>query len=177
MNDSRTESNASDHVEDHGHEGNGDATKLVPITESIRYRKRAQSAEKQAENVGKQLAEANDKIAELSQDVKSLQLDRQLTQKLVALGALDLEAAVLVAKARMADESEPDIDACVERLQREKGYLFGRSTEAAPSRKTAGAKERVTHSHTMLERAARKAARTASRADLQEYLRLRRSVL
>ena len=35
----------------------GDNSKLVPVTEPIRYRKRAQSAERKAETLAEQLAE------------------------------------------------------------------------------------------------------------------------
>jgi hypothetical protein len=69
------------------------------------------------------------------------------------------------------------VDACLEQLRREKGYLFGGPTAVATSRKTAGAKDHTAHSRTTLERAAEKAARTRNRGDLQEYLKLRRNLL
>ena len=43
-----------------------DNSRLVPVAESIRYRKRAQSAEKKIETLTEQLAQANSQTAELS---------------------------------------------------------------------------------------------------------------
>jgi hypothetical protein len=157
-----------------------DTARLVPVVESIRYRRRAQSAEKKAETLAEQLAQADQKIAQLSEDLGSVQLDQRLTRKLVAAGATDLEAATLMAKARMEGKPDADIDDCVERLRVEKHYLFNPGapgSQGLVSRKTAGAKDRVAHNQTVLERAAKKAAGTGNRADLQEYLKLRRNLL
>jgi hypothetical protein len=154
-----------------------DGTKLVPMVESIRYRKRAQSAEKQAETLTEQLAEADRKIAQMSQELSNLQVERQLTQKLVAAGVIDLEAAVLVASARLEGYGQAGIDDCVAQLRKEKPYLFPAPPEASAFRKTAGAKDRAKQTRTALEQAAKQAARTGNRADLQHYLKLRRSLL
>ncbi len=59
------------------------------------------SEEKNAADPAAQLAEANEKIARMSRDLDELQLEQKLTHKLAAAGAVDLETAVLVAKARM----------------------------------------------------------------------------
>jgi hypothetical protein len=155
----------------------GDAGKFVPVVESIRYRKRAQSAEKKAETLAEELSEANRRIAQMSRDLNDLQIEQRLTCKLVAAGATDLEAAVLMAKARMDGQGEANVDTCVEQLRKEKGYLFGGLTEPVTSRKTAGAKDRVAQNQTALEQAAKRAARTGGRADLQHYLKLRRNLL
>ena len=158
-------------------ESTTDAGKLVPITESIRYRRRAQSAEKQAQELTDQLTQANETISQMSQDLEGVQRDQELTRKLSAAGATDLEAALLVAKARMKGRAEADIDACVEQLRNEKRYLFGQPTETVTPRRTAGAKDRVTQNQTALQRAAAKAARSGHRTDLQHYLKLRRNLL
>jgi hypothetical protein len=42
-------------------------------------------------------------------------------------------------------------------------------------KRTAGAKDRVQNSQTVLEKAAKEAAVTGNRTDLQKYLKLRRS--
>jgi hypothetical protein len=154
-----------------------DVTKVVPVGESIRYRRRAQSAEKKAEELAERLTQANERIARMSEDLDSLQLDQKLARKLTAAGVIDLEAAVLIAKTKLADEAEVDVDGCVERLKNERHYLFRLSQEAVTPRKTAGAKERVARGQTALERAAARAARTGRRTDLQEYLKLRRKLV
>ena len=154
-----------------------DAAKLVPVAESIRHRKRAQNAEKRAETLTEQLSEANRRIAQLSQDLSELQVEQTLARKLVAAGVTDLEAAVLIARARMEGTAHTDIDGCVEQLRKEKAYLFSAPAETSTFRKTAGVKDRARQTQTALEQAAKRAARTGSHTDLQQYLRLRRSLL
>ncbi len=176
MGSNRAEEGLLEATEEQESDGN-DAAKSVPVTELIRYRRRAQSAEKRSESLTEQLAEANNKISRMSQDLSDLQNEQRLARKLVAAGAVDLEAAVLVTKPRLEGKPEAEIDACIEQLKREKAYLFGGSTEAATFRKTAGVKDRVKQTQAALEQAAQKAARTGSRADLQHYLKLRRNLL
>ena len=130
-----------------------------------------------AQTLATQLAQANQRIAQLSQDLGNLELEQSLTCKLAAAGATDLEAAVLITKARMEGKDETATDGCIEQLRKEKSYLFGGSTQTLAVRKTAGARDRQAQSQTALEQAAQKAARTGSRTDLQHYLMLRRNLL
>jgi hypothetical protein len=178
MNSSETEQHAAqtDQERDFEEMATG-AGKLVPIAESIRYRRRAQSAEKQAQDLTEQLTRANETISQMSQDLEGLHRDQELTRKLSAAGATDLEAALLVAKTRMKDLSDADIDACIEQVKNEKRHLFGPTSETVTQRRTAGAKDRITHNQTALQRAAAQAAQSGNRADLQHYLKLRRSLL
>jgi len=154
-----------------------DAAKLVPVTESIRYRRRAQSAEKKAQSLTEQLAEASQKIAQMSQEVGELHVEQKLTRRLAAAGAIDLETVLLVAKARMEGKTDADVDSCVEQLRKEKAHLFSGPVEVPSPRKTAGVKDRAGQARTALEQAAKRAAKTGRRADLQHYLKLRRDVL
>jgi len=157
--------------------GEGESAKLVPVIESIRYRKRAQGAEKKAEVLAEQLAAANQKVAEMSEQMAGLQLEHKLARKLAAAGVVDLETAVLVAKMKMQGKTEADVDGCIDQLKKEKQYLFAGVGVAVAGRKTAGVKDRMTATATLLDRAAKRAAKTGSRTDLQEYLRLRRNLL
>ncbi len=152
-----------------------DNLKLVPVSESIRYRKRAQSAEKKIESLTEQLAEAKTEAKKTAEQLDSIRVEHKLVRELAAAGAVDLETAVLIAKARMEGETEADIDSVVRQLKKEKQYLFASASVAVTATKTAGAKERMEGSQTVLERAAKKAAKTGSRTDLQEYLKLRRN--
>jgi hypothetical protein len=132
-----------------------------------------------ANNAGalaEQLAQANERIAQMSEELGGLQVEQKLTHKLAAAGAIDLEAAVLVARARIEGKTEADIDSCVAQLRKEKGYLFGGSSSIVLPRKTAAARDRAAPNQTALEQAARKAAKTGSRIDLQRYMKLRRSM-
>ena len=163
--------------EDIAETGDGDNARLVPVAESIRYRKRAQSAEKKLEVLAEQLAQAQTQTAQLSEQLSGVQAEQKLVRQLAAAGAVDLETAVLIAKARMQGQSQADVAGVIEQLKKEKQYLFGGGGGGATPAKTAGARDRVTSNETILERAAKKAATTGSRADLHEYLRLRRNFL
>ena len=118
----------------------------------------------------------------MSEQLSSIQTEHELIRKLAAAGTVDLETAVLIVKARMQEQSQADSDGVIEQLKKEKQYLFGGNSGTATlgpgtAKKTAGAKERITNNQTILEKAAKKAATTGNRADLQEYLKLRRNFL
>jgi len=149
--------------------------KLVPVAESIRYRKRAQSAEKKIETLAEQLAQAKSQASEMAKELSSIRVEQKLTHKLAAAGAIDIETAVLIAKAKIETETEADLDGVIQQLKREKQYLFSGTGAVATAKKTAGAKDRMQNNQTILERAAKKAATTGNRTDLQEYLKLRRN--
>lgn len=155
--------------------GDNDSLKLVPLSESIRFKKRAQSAEKKIEDLTEQLAEAKAEAETTAEQLRKVQVEQKLVNKLVAAGTVDLETAMLIAKARMEGEAEADIDSVIKQMRKEKQYLFAIQSGMVPARKTAGAKERMEGSQTVLERAAKRAATTGSRIDLQEYLKLRRN--
>lgn len=157
-----------------GH-GDNDNLKLVPVSESIRFKKRAQSAEKKIEDLAEQLAEAKAEAKTTAEQLRKVQVEQKLVNRLAAAGTVDLETAMLIAKARMEGEAEADIDSVIKQLRKEKQYLFAIPSGMVPARKTAGAKERIEGSQTVLERAAKRAATTGSRIDLQEYLKLRRN--
>ncbi len=157
--------------------GDIDDLKLVPVAESIRYRKRAQGAEKKAEVLTEQLTQAKSKAEKLTEQLSNIRTEQKLLRKLAAAGTVDLETAVLIAKARINGEEETDLDSVIEQLKKDKQYLFSGNGGAVKVTKTAGARQRSTNSHTTLERAAKKAATTGNRTDLQEYLKLRRNFL
>jgi len=160
--------------------GDNDNMKLVPVAESIRYRKRAQSAEKKVEDLTEQLAQAKSEATKISEQLSGIETEQKLMSKLAAAGSVDLETAVLVARTRMEGQTEADLDGVIEQLKKEKQYLFGGSGGIVTAKKTAGAKGSAysgTNNQTVLEKAAKRAAATGSRTDLQEYLKLRRNFL
>jgi uncharacterized protein YhaN len=154
-----------------------DSVKLVPVTESIRYRKRAQNAEKKIESLTEQLSQTQEQSAKLAQQLGDIQAEQALMHKLISAGAVDIESAVLLVKSRMQNQTQADPDNVIERLKKEKQYLFTHHDEVVTTVKTAGPKERSTNVQTVLERAAKKAATTGNRTDLHEYLKLRRKYL
>ena len=163
--------------EDTDRASESESLKLVPVAESIRYRKRAQSAEKKIAALTEELAEAKTQAARMAEELSGIRSEQELTRKLAGSGAVDLEAAVLLAKAKIQDQSEADLDGVIEQLKKEKQYLFAEGDRAAGAKKTSGVRDRVHNKHAALERAAKKAATTGNRADLQEYLKLRRSFM
>jgi len=154
-----------------------DNARLVPVAESIRYRKRAQSAEKKIEALTEQLAQAKAQTAEISEQLSDIQTEQKLMRQLAAAGAVDLETAMLIARDRLQDKDDADVTGVIEQLKKEKQFLFTAGSSGPVPTKTAGARGRVTNSQTLLERAAKKAATTGSRTDLHEYLKLRRNYL
>jgi len=155
-----------------GDEGAG-SEKLVPVIEAIRYRKRAQSAEQEAATLQQQLEVSEEKSKQLAGELDEAKHERGLIASLVTAGARDLEAAVLLAKARM-EGADGDVDSVIEQLRKEKGYLFEGAGTGAVIAKTASVKERKPGGQSVLERAAKRAAASGSRADVQEYLQVRR---
>lgn len=148
--------------------------KLVPVGEAIRYRKRAQGAERTAEQLQEQLREATAENKRISGELDGIKNDRMLTDRLMAAGVNDLEAATLIAKARMKEDEQVDVESVVEKLKKQKGYLFDQIDMPAVASKTESVKERCSSGRGVLERAAKRAATSGNRADMQEYLRMRR---
>jgi len=155
----------------------GDESRLVPVTESIRYRKRAQSAEKKVEELTEQLSQSQEQASNLSEQLKEIRTEQTLTHRLIAAGTVDVESAMLLAKTRMQEQEDADIDDLIEQLKEDKRHLFRNSSENVTITKTSGAKDRTTDVYTVLAKAAKKAAASGSRRDLQEYLKTRRNYL
>ncbi|MBN2020051.1 MAG: hypothetical protein JW749_07495 [Sedimentisphaerales bacterium] len=151
--------------------------RMTSVAESVRYHKRAQTAEKRAEELTGELAEVKAEAGRLANELKATQTEQELARRLSAEGARDLEAAVLIARDRLSRDSKADVNGVVEQLKREKGYLFSERTAAAAAVRTSPAKESRQSGASSVERAARRAAETGSRTDLQEYMRKRRSVI
>jgi len=122
--------------------------KLVPVSEAIRYRKRAQNAEQEAAELRRQLTTSQAENESLAGRVNEIKAEQELVSLLTVAGASDLEAALLMAKARMAG-SDGDAKNVVDR---------------------SGSKK-------VLERAAQRAAGSGSRIAVQEYMKLRRKFI
>src|SRR3989304_5226111 len=88
--------------EDKGTQEETDNAKLVPVSESIRYHRRAQGAERRAEELSGELADARAEAGRLAEELKATHKEQELMRKLAAEGTKDLEAAVLIAKSRLA---------------------------------------------------------------------------
>jgi len=148
--------------------------KLVPVGEAIRYRKRAQGAEKAAAVLAEEAKELRELNAELRVELEAMRTDHELTKALFSVGAVDLEAAVLIAKSRLEGGGADDIASVVESLRQEKPYLFGGHSNRKAALKTAGVRENDPAGQRALADRASKASASGSRVDVHEYMRFRR---
>ena len=151
-------------------QGTVNEEQLVPVGEAIKYRKRAQAAEQQVESLSEQLGEAQSQLATVG-------LEGELTRQLVAAGAVDLEVALLLVKQQCdsSDEAGRDVGAVVEQLRQKRPSLFATANDVL-AQPTAGVRRTNQGPGVRLEQMAQRANQTQSRKDMQEYLRLRRSV-
>jgi hypothetical protein len=151
-----------------------EAEKTVPVGEAIRYRKRAQAAEQQAEELTQQVEQLRRDQAKLSEQLQARRDEEALSSRLTEAGVTDVEAGVLLARKRMGEGD--DLDAAVERLRKDKPYLFtpaASQTHPAPM-KTAGVRQRP-GSGPAIAHAAQQAAASGRRSDVHEYMRVRRT--
>jgi hypothetical protein len=162
--------------EDKANEPSSADEKQVPVSEAIRYRRRAQAAERNVEELSERLEQAETARAALAHRVEALEEEGSLVRRLAEAGAVDLEAALLLVRERRSASPDEDAEAVVTRLRREKAYLFS-SAAMPPSAAmvpTAGAKAPVDGRRMTVEQAARRAKETGDARDLCAYLRVRR---
>lgn len=166
------------------------ATKLVPVGESIKYRRRAQQAETQLQQIEQKLNELQTQLdrrteeiaaAESQRDEARLQLttteNRMAAERLLGeAGVVDLETGSLLLSERVdlnQDHDQESLGRQVEQLLLDKPFL--RATAQAPlPGKTASARVPQATARALMTDAAEEAARTGNRRDVAEYLRLRR---
>ncbi len=151
------------------------AARLVSVSEAIRYRKRAQAAERELAQTKTRLDDATRQAEaaqqRLAQAERRAAIDRGLTES----GAADLEAARLLVEAAL-NEGEADIAPAIERVRRQRPQMF-RTNHAAP-RHTAAmgpAVRAAAAGGRDIELAARAARRSGHNADVMHYMNLRRS--
>lgn len=148
--------------------------RLVPVAESIRYRKRAQTAEKKLQEISEQLNESKVDGEKLKVEIEAMRLEGKLSSCLLSAGVKDLETAMLVARKRMDGKGVENIDSVVEQVRNEKGHLFGGFEMGVAAERTSGVKDRSSRGKGVLESVAKRAAVSGSRVDVQEYMRVRR---
>jgi len=153
---------------------------VVPVSEAIRYRKRAQAAEQQVEQLATQLAELEQEHRAMKDQVDQMKQEAELTQQLTRAGVKDLEAALLLAQRRLQDGNgeKQDVPRVLEKLRQERPYLFDGCEEidVGLTRPTASLRTQSQSGVQTLSRMAERARTTGSRKDMQEYMRIRRSV-
>ena len=146
--------------------------RLVPVTEAIRYRKRAQSAEGQIDQIKGALQDAKAELTQARRTIDGLERRQRIDQMLAESDTVDIEVARLLTEVAVEMMEEPDVRAAIDDLRRQKPYLF-RRRESQTSAMTARPKKGGSHP---ADDAAAHAATTGDRRDLLAYLRLRRRV-
>ena len=144
--------------------------RLVPVTEAIRYRKRAQAAEQQLNELKQQLEQRHQQLNTAQQTIAQLEKRQRIDALLNEADAVDLGVARLLTEQAVSEMDEPDLDLAVDDLRRHKPYLFRQSATSSP----AMAPRVTTNGQDPTDQAAQRAVDSGSRRDLLDYLRLRR---
>lgn len=152
-----------------GGSNSADADKLVPVSEAIRYRKRAQTAEQQLGELRDRFTQLQTQLDDSQQTISSLERRQKIDALLTESDAIDLDAARLLTEISVSHMDEPDVASAVEELRRQKPYLFRKRTGTIDSVMSAHVE-----SASPEQVAAERAASTGDRRDLLDYLRLRR---
>ena len=150
-----------------------DTPKLVPVTESIRYRRRAQAAEAKLGELQSQFDRIQQDLHETRSALDAVERRRAIDELLIAADTIDLEAARLLTEAAVVEMDEPDVGAAVEELHARKPYLFRQRSHGAGG--SMSPKPRP-GDNGQLGDAAEHASMSGDRRDLLRYLRLRRGV-
>jgi len=145
--------------------------KRVPVTEAIRYRKRAQAAEQQLGDLQAQLSDAQQRAEQAEQTIDALERRQRIEQLLAEADAIDVDAARLLTEAAVQAMDEPNIAEAVADLRRHKPYLFHPDSGDAPG---LALSPQIEGADDPLAQAAEQAQHSGDRRDLLRYLRLRR---
>jgi len=163
---------------------------LVPVGESIKYRRRAQQAEARLQELEQQLEETQAQMnsqkeqlaaAEAQRDEATVQLtvaeNRMAAERMFGeAGVVDIETASLLLAKRLdlGEPQETDVLAQnVEQLLLDKPFLRNAPAGSLPS-STATARPSRPGMASQLAQAAFRAIESGDRKDVAEYLRLRR---
>lgn len=155
-------------------EESGEASsKLVPVAEARRYRKRAQAAEKLLEEAQAELAEKNLQLERNAQAIHEMERSRRVDELLLDAEAVDLEAARLLTELALSEMDDPDVETAVDELRRRKPYMFQRRPRSTGVLSPHAGHGESPHADS-IQFAAAEAGATGRRTDLLRYLRLRR---
>lgn len=157
--------------------------KRVPVSEAIRYRKRAQAAERQVEELRAKLEGVESDLNDARSQADELMRKQSIHRLLTEAGAVDAEAARLCVESEMeahwdGSDDEFGVEQAVEAVRVSKPFLFvnKRAIGADVSMGSMGGRvhPRRSRSGGVMERAALAALSTGRRQDVLRYMRLRR---
>jgi hypothetical protein len=174
------------------------------VQESIKYRRRAQEAERRAEALEtevqalreaqddrggaleQELAQVRGEAETLRRQVETVQRERSLERELARAGCADTETALALARERLADLGAPgpeDLAAFARSLLEEKPHLRtaadvparAGATRGLPPRTVAPQPPAHATPRRMADRLAEQARQSGSSTDLMAYMRARRA--
>jgi len=172
------------------------------VQESIRYRRRAQEAERRAEALEtevqalreaqddhagaleQELAQVRGEAETLRRQVETVQRERSLERELARAGCTDTETALALAHQRLADGQPPeDLAAFARSLLEEKPHLRTAAdvparvpaTHGLPPRTVAPQPPAHAAPRRIADRLAEQARQSGSSTDLMAYMRARRA--
>ncbi|QDU35518.1 hypothetical protein KS4_36010 [Poriferisphaera corsica] len=146
--------------------------KKIAVTEAIRYRKRAQAAEKSLEDMAQKVEQLNGELEDTRKTVSHLERRQRIDALLMDERAVDIEAARLLTEVSVESMDDPDIEMVVNDLKESKPYLF-KSSQGSVARMMAPSDQIDTDRD--VSNAATEAIQTGRRSDLLRYLRIKRT--
>ena len=157
-----------------------ESAQMVPVSEAIRYRKRAQAAEQQLAEITREVEAQQQQRRAAQEQLAEAQRENEMTLELMKAGVGDVEAAQLLLRKRMQEGGgEPmSMGSLIEQLRIDKPYLFGDGTrrQVGLSGPTQGVRGEESSGRGVLSQQARRVRESNSPKEMQEYLRLRRSM-
>ncbi len=171
-----------------------DASPNPQVRESIKYRRRAQDAERRAEALETELADLREgheaALGDLRSELEAARgeaeslrgrlaladRDRQLERAFAGIGCTDLEAALALARQRLGGAPPEDAAAFARDLLQEKPHLAVPAADLVLPPRTAGARPSAPAGpHRAADRLADEARRTGRTTDVMAYMRARRA--
>ncbi len=155
-------------------EREGEGRRMSPVSESIRYRRRAQAAERKLEIARRDLRSVESDLEAARAAISAIERRQQIDSLLVESDVLDLEAARLLTEAAVLSMEEEDVEEAVKDLREKRPYLFRETVrEGRKVNGGMGVRSRKGGSQG-LRHAAEQASVSGDRGDLLRYLRMRR---
>jgi vacuolar-type H+-ATPase subunit I/STV1 len=162
---------ADDAAETNDAAASSQTDRLVPVSEAIRYRKRAQQAEQQLAALQSRLDATREQYEQAEQALTTLERKQRIDALLTEADAIDLDAARLLTEVAVQSMDEPDVAEAVADLRRHKPFLFHAEPDTPGGLALA---PRDLGEEDPLAQAAELAQHSGDRRDLLRYLRLRR---
>ena len=144
--------------------------KMVPVVEAIKYRKRAQLAEKQVQDLSNSVKELNEQLDQVNETVVYLERRQKIDSLLTDANAIDLDTARLLTEASVSLMESEDVELAIEDLKNAKPFLFAQHKATASFMPL----HQDINELDSADKAAAKAMQTGNKLDLLKYLRLKR---